>query len=1155
MKRVGRKFGCWFRGSCLLVVLGTAAAPAFVQETATEFHAVGDFDGDGRNDVVLVDKASGGYRIGYQLSPGDYTWADTRASGVQNVTGVSVGRLLAATRDALAVTGPEANRVNLLEASSPSAAGLPVAVFIPSLGPNLVAAVDIGGVGNTPLHDLFVGSMYNGAAAYRYSTVRNTDGLNFNLLTDAGVTALMQRANRVSLKSGTPDRVGVIFRGTTDIFRAYDLSSGTPIQNIIQNLPAGSEYAVGRFASGNPLSQFLFYQPGSPQLVRHQVQEPAPGTFNLAAGTAFHLGQKIQQVRVVSGAAAPRLLVIFGSGEIAAVYDFDGVNPPVLLQSFMPSEGELFSGAAVLDGGHFMLYSGAPGAGVSAQFQIWNFNGVNFTAGAAGALPFLSQQSASGNVLLFRNEPFVHSNPGLVRVLNAGDWASTLAYTGSPPVVTVWAEHYAGPTQGLGNPSVTAMGVNPPLANFGLVNQYSNAISVFSFQPAMGDAVAEVKIAPNPGNYATAIEFSLTTTDPTHLAFYRFGNGAWQGYSVPVRVFTNATIQYYAKPPSGNNKSAIHTARYTFNDTPAQLDSDGDGVPDFVELGKGLDPLGGADSDEDGYSDLEELLRGTDPNSAASVPTNAPRVELNTAFDRAVTPRPYDGPNNVTTYAATGTALRVYAPQGGLLAAATVAPNVFVAGVTNPAGRLTNIAVLPEDRLLVEATELHYDILTSHADKRIGRELVGLLVAPQFAPVQIPYVFGGGNLTTEANAWIQAASNAYAGLTREISRGDLTINDTLAAALVERKIGQILTARGLHWGTNITLFPFRPSDVGRSNVTQALLLSLEKETTNGLPAFRLQTMYQTISNLVEQSSFGAIINLRAVAHEIYDICSTHNNANPAHLTPPLDQLRRFLAQCSYDANYLAHASFTNLFASACAGAAMILDAVPPRPVTNVTVVATASAPHQAADGFALLGSGVSVELWKADGRRYDLPDSFGVVPGSQLQVRGYTDVSDTPSRLVLEVLSVRLTSIPLASDADQDGNLLVDSWEKLFFGDRQDPFGDWDGDGYTNLQEMFEQSDPNDPLGLPAVPVAALGPPAMELIPDGAQIRLRFQWPAQYLNRVQFGVKSSADLGAPFDEVPAAGPLAVFGSPHTWDLIVSTPLSPSHFYLLYLTLR
>jgi hypothetical protein len=112
-------------------------------------------------------------------------------------------------------------------------------------------------------------------------------------------------------------------------------------------------------------------------------------------------------------------------------------------------------------------------------------------------------------------------------------------------------------------------------------------------------------------------------------------------------------------------------------------------------------------------------------------------------------------------------------------------------------------------------------------------------------------------------------------LTREISRGDLTINDTLAAALVERKIGQILAARGLHWGTNITLFPFRPSDVGRSNVTQALLLSLEKETTNGLPAFRLQTMYQTISNLVEQSSFGAIINLRAVAHEIYDICSTH----------------------------------------------------------------------------------------------------------------------------------------------------------------------------------------------------------------------------------------------------------------------------------------
>lgn len=1154
MKRARLDVRCWLGGGLVAVLLSAGPAHAFVRETSTEFHATGDFDGDGRNDIVIVDKVSGGYRIGYQLSPGVTTWADTRASGVQNVSGLSVGRLLASTRDALTVTAPDANRVNLLEAASPGAAGLPVSVFLPSLGPNLVAAVDIGGAGNTALHDLFVGSIYNGTSAFRYSTVRNTDGASFSILADAAVAAHMQRANRVSLKTAAAERVGVIFRGASDTFRAYDFSSGSIVQSFAQVLPAGSEYVVGRFDTANALSQFLFYRPGTAQLVRHQVQEPVVGTFSLAAGTAFDLGLAIQQVQVVTGAPNLRLLVIFDSGETAAVYDFDGVNPPVLLQSFVAPPGESFTGAGMPDGGHFMLFSGVPGSGVSANYQTWNFNGVNFTAGMAGALPFQSKQSAAGNVLLFRYEPFVNSNPGLVRVLNAGDWTSAFTYTGGPPVVTVTAERYSGAAQGLGNPSLTAVGLNPPLANFGLVNQYSNAISVFSFQPPAGDEIAEVRIAPNPGHYQAAIEFSLTTTDPTHLAFYRMGAGAWQSYSSPVTLFTNAFVQYYAKPPSGNNKSAIRTARYTFNESPSQLDSDDDGVPDFVELGKGLDPNGGADSDGDGYSDLEELLRGTDPLSAASVPTNWPRLELNTVFDRAVTPRPVDGPNNLITYAATGTALRVYASQGSLLSAATGVPNAGISGVTNPAAYLTNIVVQPQDRLLVEATELHYDILTSHSDKRIGRELVGLLVAPRFAPVQVAYTFGGGNLAAEADAWILAASNAYAGVTREIHKGDLTVNDALAAVLVERKIGQILVARGHDQGANLTLFPFRPSDAGRSNVTQALLLSLEQEATNGLPAFRLQTMYQTVNNLVETSGAGAIVNLRAVAHEIFDISSTYNNDHPAQFVPPLDQLRRFLAQCSYDSNYLAHSTLTNVFASACSGAAVILDAVPPRPVTNVTVVATASVPNLPADGFALFGSGTPVQLLKNDGSRYDLPDSFGVVPGSWLQVRGYTDVSNSPASLVLEVIGLSLTSIPVASDADLDGNLLVDSWEKLFFGHGQNPFDDGDGDGYSNLQEMFENSDPNDPQGVPAVPIVTLGPPFMELIPDGAQLRLRFNWPALYINRVLFGAKSAPDLATPFSNVSAAGPIAVPGQPDTYDLILPAPPSPSHFYLLYLSL-
>jgi len=1138
----------------LVVCLTALCARAFVYETPTEFHASGDFDGDGRADVLLVDKATGGYRIGYQLTTGIVTWAATRAAGIQNVSGLGVGRLTATNRDAFICTAPEANRLNLIDAPGPDSVVLPVPVYIGAIGPNMVGVIDIGGAGNTAFDDLFVGTVWNSSPTLRWSLLRNTNGVEFGMLLTVVAPARGERANRVSLKAGTTNRLGVICRAATDTFRAYELGSGSIVQTFAQALPAGSEYLIERFNPTNLLSQFIYYRAGTRELVVRQVIEDVSGSFSLGPAVVYALDQRIQTVYVIPGGARPRLLVVYAGGYTAEVFDFDGLRQFVSVQQFTADSGQAFTGVGVLGNGHFQLFSGIPGTGLSTRFQTWTYNGATYTAGPAGELPYLGRLSAPGNVLLFRYEPFVTNNPHLVRVLNAGDWTSQFRYTGSPPVVTVTAERYAGTTNGLRNPTVTALGPNPPMANFGLVNQYTNIVSVFSLRTPIGDEVSEVKIAPNPGRYNNAIQMTLTTTDPTHLAYYRLGMGSWQAYSTPVNLFTNVTVQFYAKPTTGYAKSPIQTATYTFAEPPSTLDSDDDGVPDFVELGKGLDPNGGPDSDGDGYSDLEELIRMTNPLAPDSAPTNAPRLEFKTAFDRAVTPRPYDGPANLATYAATGTAMRVYAVQGSLLSAGAVT-NLGISGVTNPACLLTNIIVDPEDRLLVEATELHFDILTANADKRLGRELVGLLPAPRFAPVQVPYSFGGGSLASEANAWIAVASNVWAGLRREISKGDLTVRDTLTAVLVERKLSQILVSRGLSWGTNITLFPFRASDAGRSNVTRSLLLWLEKETTNGLPGWRMQTVYNTISNLVETSTDGNIINLRAVAVEIYDICSTYNNTNPAAFVPPLDELRYFLTHCTYDSNYLARSMLSNFFASACAGADAILAAVPPRPVTNVVVVATASVAGQPADGFQIYGGTTSVWLYKEDGSRYDLPDSFGVVPGSLLQVRGYADLTNPPGALALEVISVSLTSIPIASDSDRDGNLLVDTWERLFFGSGADPFGDWDGDGYQNLQEMFEGSDPRDPLGVPLVTRVRFDLPYVELIRDGEQIRLRFNWPTPYIGHFLFGVKGSPELDTPFVDVPAIGPVGVPLLQDTYDLLVPVPESRTCFYLIYVALR
>jgi hypothetical protein len=71
----------------------------------------------------------------------------------------------------------------------------------------------------------------------------------------------------------------------------------------------------------------------------------------------------IQQVRVVSGAAATRLLVIIWQWRKLPPCKTLTALTAVLFAEFHAVRRELFSGAAVLDGCHFMLYSGAHGRG------------------------------------------------------------------------------------------------------------------------------------------------------------------------------------------------------------------------------------------------------------------------------------------------------------------------------------------------------------------------------------------------------------------------------------------------------------------------------------------------------------------------------------------------------------------------------------------------------------------------------------------------------------------------------------------------------------------------------------------------------------------------------------------------------------------------
>src|SRR5882672_5541162 len=213
--------------SMLALVPGFAFAAGtspFVQETPVEFFGAGDFDGDGRADVVIVDKESGKFRLGYGSTNNLLSWVDCRFSGLKGVAGFSIGKLTATNLDAFAFSSADANQITIVAASSSTAPGKPLIVpFNAALGPSTLVAVDIGGPGNTVLADLYVSSIYNSPDPNLATMLRN-DGAEFPKIAETSLPGPALHGNRVSLKVGRPELLCLLVSDAKgDTFHAESL--------------------------------------------------------------------------------------------------------------------------------------------------------------------------------------------------------------------------------------------------------------------------------------------------------------------------------------------------------------------------------------------------------------------------------------------------------------------------------------------------------------------------------------------------------------------------------------------------------------------------------------------------------------------------------------------------------------------------------------------------------------------------------------------------------------------------------------------------------------------------------------------------------------------------------------------------------------------
>lgn len=1102
---------------------------ALTLTTPGELQLAADLDGDTRPDLILVDRASGAFRVGYQLAPNAFTWSGARASGLNDVTGADAGRLLSAAQDSLVVASPSGNRLIVLHAPNSAAAALPTPVFPDGIGPAFPIAMDIGGNLNTPRADLAVFSAFNNPpTTWRQDLIRNQDG-TFSPLTDLGVDAPAHQASRVRLKTLGADLAGVLVKsGNLARLRIQNLAAGNVVK--VAESPAldATAFIHDAFTAG-PLHHFLLYRPGQTTLHAVAVQEPNPGTFAFANPVAHPLGYPAGLVTPLEGGPVRRLAIVSEDGASLHLHPFDGTTLGPA-QTIPAPAGESFTGVLPTGAGGFKALTSEPGSHQSTRFHDFKFDGSKFTETTSGGLPPVEALATYANVFLYNAEPFVAPNATLLRSLNAADWSRSAAFAGNPVSLAVQAEQFGTTAEGLDNPTARDLGAVPPGATHVLVNQYRPVISVQSFLPAVGDEVADVHILPPAGPQLSAVHLSFTVVPAPAVIHYRLSPGApWSTYNVGdvIPLFSNATVEFYAALPAPSDaKSRIHSATYTFPSAPGLADSDSDGVPDHVEVEFGLDPTAGPDSDGDGFSDKNELVAGTNPSNAngkiaGNVPTELQRIEESTAFRLFAGPQPVDGTTGNPTTATEDVELSVHTLTGARLAAAKTR-NQLVAGVPSPNARFDRIAAEPSTRILSIATELHFPVATAGSDKNLGRELVSLLPLPALPPPVVNYTYSGKTPAQEAAAWVNAAKAAYAGVPTPLVKRTLIPLDALAATLLERKLGQIFESRGkTNLGpTNITLFPFRTPDLTRTAPDSIEIESLATRVDDTHPGWDFGALHGAIATAVA-GPHPAPIPVVPLVNAIYRVCSASNNVAPGSFDLPVDVLRGLLGTSNLPPTYASAVGFTpaqiQSVAAYCNG---ILNTLSPRPTVTLDMVVTE---NSFGPTCTTLLDAVTLQprnLWADRGVRFLFPDNFLLIPGTVVRVSAYSDLHDAQCpEPDLQVYAAELVSLPPISLADANGNLLPDDWECLFLGGSGNPDDDLDKDGNTNLQEYFDGTDPKDPLQKNPVKIDPKLSPIEIALKPGNQSELKFNFPAPYANQVKFTIEASDSLDVGFTTV------------------------------------
>jgi hypothetical protein len=1123
-----------------LGLLGFVVAAAPVYETTREFTASGDFNGDGIQDVIIIDKPTGLYRIGIRSTAATPTFVDSRPTGAASLACASLGKLNGTAADSFAVSSLTLNRVQVL---SPSGTGYtePRCIFDITSGASPTPEDDIAiAVGDDPTLPSAIREIRSNAGTWSIIDTGNCPGgpagFGNPLRTTVGGTALFGFMQN-------------------NIFNAVNPNGASFTQVITSTaMPANTQFVSVPFESPN--MDLVFYVPGSADVRVRRITASGPN-WVLGADDVTTFTATVAQIVPVQDISGIRMLVRFDNGNLA-LYSYTlaaGFGAPTdivpagvtgVLTGLVP-----ISGSA----GFLALYAPAEGQPSSTAVSFAN-SGTGWAQTGITTLPMVSSYSSYANILLLSNFPFRQDNPLLLRSYHSGDWSTSVTVGGGPFNVNAQVASYLGQSTGIGNSSAQIVGVATAAPTGTAVNQLHPQFSLTSFDSNLGDPIEDVTISPVAGTYDKSIQLTFTGHSSGSTVLFRLGSsGAFSIYnaSSPPWVFTDGTVQYYSNKP-GTGPTPTHTASYHFTVPPALQDKDGDGVPDFVEVANGLNPEGGPDSDNDGHTDRNELGANTNPNNATSSPADAAMLStmlIDAGFRSETTAGVSTG------YGQSGTTFTVTDYVGRQLGShheATLMKDiqggeVGLGAASSSYGRVNVLNATGDIGFVVVRSQQNFSIIPSTGVEPRGREKIGLVPTPDldgwsFGTTQgslvttgTSYSWGGINWQRGSNNWdaidnsqgfdngwsssqqnltfslTGANTAAAAWKTSFISAANrngqpyaqisVTPVTTLHALIVCRAVSSYFTARGYK--------PTSPDGIIFDATSVGKLTDLRYQDPQNPDAaqVRIANVLSTVEAELNSSDAGALA-LRMLARDAY---ARHEALATDHLgdmPSPLKALNAWVNTGVLPTEYQSGSSLTPTELTAAANKlTAILAAISTRPQSTQTLYARSSASPIGLTLLQDLSGTTTYALVDGDHKATVLPSDITLPAGTPLSVIAYTDLPNIAGYTALEVIEVSLLSLPSTIDPDSDGDLIADKWELHHFGGLDmGTYSILDGGLYTAAEEYFRSTDPRWSGSAPAGPPTPLAFTSLTLV-NGI---LTTTWPSAYSGVINVDFQASDDL-------------------------------------------